>query len=176
MGNSSFIKHCEENDHEQKVIWAVGDATVLRFWATENHPGLTGLNPLIACVNNTLSIMPPEIRPKVVRQMRKVAGPKGLVFLSYWNGMKFREGLIHYYKKNPQLCGNFEIYAQDFDRRKLHTDTGYTSYWPLENEVELMVISYGVRPEHIVDIKVVGKGIFAIVQGIDDSNGNSPPA
>lgn len=111
--------------------------------------------------------MPPEIRPAVVRQMRKVAGSNGLVFLTYWNGRKFREGLVHYYKKNPQLCGSFDVAKQDFDRRKLLTDTGYTSYWPYENEVELMVISYGVRPADIIDIKVVGKGVFVIIKGIE---------
>jgi len=163
--NAKFIEHCKLNGGHG-VEYFVADATQLVHWQNENYDSLYDERLVIGCVNNTLSIMPPEIRPAVVRQMRKLAGSEGLVFLTYWNGRKFREGLVNYYKKNPSLCGNFDVATQDFDRRKLLTETGYTSYWPYENEVELMVISYGVRPQDIIDIKVVGKGIFVIVKGI----------
>jgi len=163
--NAKFIEHCKVNG-AHGVEYFVADATQLVHWQNETYDALYDERLVIGCVNNTLSIMPPEIRPAVVRQMRKLAGSEGLVFLTYWNGRKFREGLVNYYKKNPSLCGNFDIATQDFDRRKLLTETGYTSYWPYENEVELMVISYGVRPQDIIDIKVVGKGIFVIVKGI----------
>ena len=56
--------------------------------------------------------------------MRQVAGREGFVFLSYYNGEKFRQGLVDYYAKNPQLCGDFKLEAQDFQRRKLRTSTG----------------------------------------------------
>lgn len=163
--NEKFIEHCKVNS-QHGVEYFVADATQLVHWQNENYDDLYDERLVVGCVNNTLSIMPPEIRPAVVRQMRKIAGSDGLVFLTYWNGRKFREGLVHYYKKNPSLCGNFDIATQDFDRRKLLTETGYTSYWPLENEVELMVISYGVRPSDIIDIKSVGKGVFVILKGI----------
>jgi len=163
--NEKFIEHCKVNG-SHGVEYFVADATQLVHWQNEAYDALYDERLVIGCVNNTLSIMPPEIRPAVVRQMRKLAGSEGLVFLTYWNGRKFREGLVNYYKKNPSLCGTFDIATQDFDRRKLLTETGYTSYWPYENEVELMVISYGVRPQDIIDIKVVGKGIFVIVKGI----------
>jgi len=163
--NPKFIEHCKKQT-KYDVEYFVADATRLVEWQNQNYDELYDERMLVACVNNTLSIMPPEIRPAVVRQMRKVAGQNGLVFLTYWNGRKFREGLVHYYKKNPSLCGNFDIAKQDFERRKLLTETGYTSYWPYENEVELMVISYGVRPADIIDIKVVGKGVFVIIKGI----------
>lgn len=165
--NESFIQHCIEAG-EADVEYSVADATCLHKWQKKSHPELIEKRTLVTCVNNTLSIMPPEIRPTVVRQMRKVAGRDGFVFLTYWNGMKFREGLVNYYKKNLSLCGEFDIAVQDFDRRKLHTETGYSSHWPLENEVEIMVISYGVSPEDIIDIKVVGKGIFVIISGIEN--------
>jgi len=163
--NEKFVEHCKVNG-QFGVEYFVADATQLVNWQNEKYDALYDERLVIGCVNNTLSIMPPEIRPAVVRQMRKLAGSEGLVFLTYWNGRKFREGLVNYYKKNPSLCGNFDIATQDFDRRKLLTDTGYTSYWPLENEVELMVISYGVRPSDIIDIKSVGKGVFVILKGI----------
>jgi len=163
--NEKFIEHCKVNG-QHGVEYFVADATQLIKWQNKNHDALYDERLVIGCVNNTLSIMPPEIRPAVVRQMRKLAGSDGLVFLTYWNGRKFREGLVNYYKKNPSLCGKFDIATQDFDRRKLLTETGYTSYWPLENEVELMVISYGVRPSDIIDIKSVGKGVFVILKGI----------
>lgn len=167
--NEKFIEHCKVNG-QYEVEYFVADATRLVQWQNEAYDGLYDERLVIGCVNNTLSIMPPEIRPAVVQQMRKLAGSDGLVFLTYWNGRKFREGLVNYYKKNPSLCGNFDIATQDFDRRKLLTETGYTSYWPLENEVELMVISYGVRSSDIIDIKVVGKGVFVIIKGIARHN------
>jgi len=163
--NDKFIEHCKVNG-QYGVEYFVADATQLVHWQNDNYDALYDERLVIGCVNNTLSIMPPEIRPAVVQQMRKLAGSEGLVFLTYWNGRKFREGLVNYYKKNPNLCGSFDIATQDFDRRKLLTDTGYTSYWPFENEVELMVISYGVRPADIIDIKSVGKGVFVILKGI----------
>lgn len=123
---------------------------------------------LVVCVNNTLSIMPEEIRPKCVQQMRAVAGENGLVFLSYWNGRKFRDGLVNYYSINPQLCGEFDVAVQDFERRKLNTKTGYTSHWPLEHEVETMLRCYGVPIRDIIEVKTVGKGIFAILRGSPD--------
>jgi len=170
--NESFIQHCNDVG-KANVSYTVGDATQLNDWKNKTAPELNDMKTLVTCVNNTLSIMPPEIRPAVVYQMRKLAGKKGIIFLTYWNGMKFREGLVQFYKKNPDLCGHFDIAVQDFQRRKLHTETGYSSHWPLENEVELMVISYGVSPRDIIDIKVVGKGIFVIVSGLEDNNAQS---
>lgn len=161
--NPKFIKHCQKIS-SGRVAFHVADGTKLTAWST------IMLKPrerktLVCCVNNTLSIMPEEIRPRIVHQMRAVAGPDGLVFLSYWNGRKFRDGLMQYYRKNPQLCGDFEIAEQDFERRKLMTSTGYTSHWPLEYEVESMLRCYGVPIKDILEVKVVGNGIFATLRG-----------
>lgn len=163
--NPKFINHCKKAS-TSKVEYYVGDATKLRAWTAIMLPPKKR-KTLVVCVNNTLSIMPEEIRPKCVHQMRAVAGRDGLVFLSYWNGRKFRRGLVEYYGKNPQLCGKFEIAAQDFERRKLLTETGYTSHWPLEYEVESMLRCYGVPLRDILSVKTVGKGIFVILQGSD---------
>lgn len=163
--NPKFINHCKQAS-SGRVEYYVGDATKLRAWTA------IMLKPkerrtLVVCVNNTLSIMPEEIRPQCIHQMRAVAGPNGLVFISYWNGRKFRQGLVEYYKANPQLCGNFEVAVQDFERRKLKTEIGYTSHWPLEHEVETMLRCYGVPISDILEVKTVGKGIFAVLRGSD---------
>lgn len=168
--NPKFINHCKQAS-SGRVQYFVGDATKLRAWTAIMLPPKKR-NTLVVCVNNTLSIMPEEIRPKCVHQMRAVAGRDGLVFLSYWNGRKFRQGLVEYYSRNPQLCGEFEIAAQDFERRKLLTNTGYTSHWPLEYEVESMLRCYGVPLRDIIEVKTVGKGIFVVLRG-SDSYGQS---
>jgi len=161
--NPDFISHCKKHG-SNNVDYHVADATKLLAWTTIMLKPKKR-NSLVVCVNNTLSIMPEEIRPQCIRQMRVVAGKQGLVFLSYWNGSKFREGLVQYYQRNPQLCGNFNVGFQDFQRRKLLTETGYTSHWPLEHEVETMLRCYGVPIADILEVKVVGKGIFAILRG-----------
>lgn len=163
--NPAFIERCKEAG-KGGVQYHVADATKLEAWTTIMLPPRSR-RTLVLCVNNTLSIMPEEIRPRCVHQMRAVAGADGLVFLSYWNGRKFREGLLQFYKKNPQLCGNFEVAEQDFERRKLKTETGYTSHWPLEYEVENMLRCYGVPIKDILEVKTVGNGIFATMRGCD---------
>jgi len=169
--NPKFIKHCKENS-SKRVEYFVADATKLRAWSSIMLKPKTR-KTLVLCVNNTLSIMPEEIRPQCVHQMRAVAGRDGFVLLSYWNGRKFRQGLVEYYQKNPQLCGDFDIEVQDFERRKLKTKTGYTSHWPLEYEVESMLRCYGVPIQDILEVKVVGKGIFALLRGSAHMNGQA---
>jgi len=163
--NPEFIDHCKNaSQGKTSVQYFVADATKLEAWTSVMLPKRKRQS-LVCCVNNTLSIMPEEIRPACVHQMRTVAGRNGIVFLSYWNGAKFRQGLIHYYKKNPQLCGDFDLAAQDFDRRKLLTDSGYTSHWPYENEVEQMLRCYGIPVRDILEVKTVGKGVFCVLRG-----------
>lgn len=169
--NPKFIKHCKTHGLGG-VKYHIADATKLLAWSQ------IILKPkqrrsLVVCVNNTLSIMPEEIRPTVIHQMRQVAGRHGFVFLSYYNGQKFRQGLVDYYAKNLELCGNFRLEAQDFERRKLRTSTGYTSHWPLEHEVESMLRCCGIPVQDILEVKVVGRGIFAVVRGTAaDQDGN----
>jgi len=161
--NPKFVKHCKTNGLGG-VQYFVADATLLLAWSQIILPPKERRS-LVVCVNNTLSIMREEIRPTVVHQMRQVAGQDGFVFLSYYNGEKFRQGLVEYYAKNPQLCGTFKLEAQDFHGRNLRTSTGYTSHWPFEHEVESMLRCYGIPVQDILEVKVVGRGIFAVVRG-----------
>jgi len=169
--NPKFITHCKTHGLGS-VQYHIADATKLLAWS-QIMLAPKSRRSLVVCVNNTLSIMPEEIRPTVIHQMRQVAGREGFVFLSYYNGEKFRQGLVEYYAKNPQLCGDFKLEAQDFQRRKLRTSTGYTSHWPLEHEVESMLRCYGIPVSDILEVKVVGRGIFAVVRGTRaDADGN----
>jgi hypothetical protein len=46
--------------------------------------------PLMVCPNNTIMIMPEEIRDTVIEKMRVVAGIEGRIVITYWNGKMVR--------------------------------------------------------------------------------------
>lgn len=170
--NPEFIQYCSNKLEYApgNVDFEVANATKLAQWATTNQDlnSKAGRNFLI-CVNNTMSIMPEEIRHEVIREMQKVAGKDGIVLVTYWNGNYFRQGVEEYYAKNSQLCGNFDLEKQDYVNRKLLTDTGYTSHWPTVNEVHAMFVGYLDDENDIISIQENDKGVFALIKGISSN-------
>lgn len=164
--NSKFVEYCaSKEEYQGKSQYYVADATKLYDWA-KNIQVLMPANRLLFCVNNTMSIMPEAVRKNVVREMQLVAGPKGHVLITYWSGLFFKRGVKEYYGQNQQLCGTFDIDAQDYENRKLLTDTGYTSHWPYAYEVMQMYMGYVEDPRTILSIKQCDKGVFVLLKGV----------
>ena len=93
-------------------------------------------------VNNTIMIMPEEIRGVVCKSMMEVAGGDGRCLVTYWSGNCFERGIDQYYKKNPALCGPFDAVEDvNYETRTLTTPSGYMSQWLLPEEVAGFVSS-----------------------------------
>lgn len=143
--NKEFIDFCKELHPHEACEFVVADALKLEDWWKEAGHADRYSKPLVICVNNTLNIMPHELRGGVVDQMMAVAGNEGLCMVSYWNGNLFSHAVMNYYKKNPQLCGEFVVHQHvDWEKRMLITPTNYMTHWQTPLEVQSLLRSYDV--------------------------------
>merc|ERR1719284_935882 len=62
--NPEFVSYCANKKEYEGVNFAVANATELLDWI-ESVPQFKDLSTLVMCVNNTMSILPEEIRAKV---------------------------------------------------------------------------------------------------------------
>lgn len=140
--NPSFVEFCKATYATQNCEFHVVDALELLSWWKAEGLDKKFCRPLISCVNNTLNIMPDNLRSKVIEQMLCTAGPYGLCMATYWNGNFFSHAVLNYYKKNPQLCGDFDISEHvDWSKRSLLTPTNYSTVWHTPQEVEQLMHS-----------------------------------
>lgn len=73
--NDRFIDHCKQHHrHENLTFLELDVMNLATWWATKSNQYM---KPLVVCVNNTLNIMPEEIRGEAVEQMLAVAGQEG---------------------------------------------------------------------------------------------------
>mmetsp|Transcript_6873 Transcript_6873/g.16751 ORF Transcript_6873/g.16751 Transcript_6873/m.16751 type:complete len:618 (+) Transcript_6873:121-1974(+) len=143
--NKEFVDFCKKQHPHESCEFVVADALKLQEWWKEAGHAEKYRKPLVICVNNTLNIMPHELRGGVVDQMIAVAGSEGLCMVSYWNGYFFAHAVMNYYKKNAQLCGEFEVHKHvDWDKRILITPTNYMTHWQTPLEVQALLRSYDV--------------------------------
>mmetsp|Transcript_18496 Transcript_18496/g.40257 ORF Transcript_18496/g.40257 Transcript_18496/m.40257 type:complete len:622 (+) Transcript_18496:580-2445(+) len=149
--NKEFIDFCKTQHPHEACEFVVADALKLHdWWVAEGHSERFS-KPLVICVNNTLNIMPHELRGGVVDQMIAVAGAEGLCMVSYWNGNFFSHAVMNYYKKNPQLCGEFQVHKHvDWEKSTLLTPTNYSTHWQTPLEVQQLLRSYDVDVPVIV--------------------------
>lgn len=142
--NPDFIEHCRK--HYPKADFIETSVLDVETVFEERNYHKKFKKPLIMCCNNTLPILPEEIRSKVVSLMFKVAGADGKILITFWDGRFFPHAVLSYYKKNPQLCGDFEIEdSVDFEARHLETPSGYCSTWLLAKEVIRMMESFDIN-------------------------------
>lgn len=139
--NHKFIHHCKST-HEGCEFLVVDACFLNQWWKQYNHNGRFK-KPLVTCVNNTLNIMPEEIRGKVVDQLLAVAGNQGgRCLVTYWNGIFFSHAVMGYYKTNKDLCGPFDIKKHvDWEARKLLTPSGYSTHWMYAAEVQKLLLA-----------------------------------
>lgn len=87
--NPDFVSHCTsqyKDSNTSSVEFFVADAMKLDEWWTEMGFDKKYKAPLMVCPNNTIMIMPEEIRDTVIEKMRVVAGIEGRIVITYWNG------------------------------------------------------------------------------------------
>ena len=98
--NDDFINHCRTNYVSDGLEFHVADAMKLGEWWVKMGYDKKYKSPLMVCPNNTIMIMPEEIRDTVIEEMRVVAGIEGRIVITYWNGRMFAHGVMGYYRKN----------------------------------------------------------------------------
>jgi SAM-dependent methyltransferase len=87
--NPDFVSHCSstyKDSATSSVKFFVADAMKLDEWWASMGFDKKYKAPLMVCPNNTIMIMPEEIRDTVIEKMRVVAGIEGRIVITYWNG------------------------------------------------------------------------------------------
>jgi sarcosine/dimethylglycine N-methyltransferase len=189
--NPDFIQHCQgayKDSNTSKVEFFVADAMKLDEWWVSMGFDKKYKAPLMVCPNNTIMIMPEEIRDTVIEQMRVVAGIEGRIVITYWNGRMFAHGVMGYYRKNSDLCGTFDLTEDhvDWEAKKIETRTSYKSEWPTAEDVSRWMASLLIdveiaEPEQQDTLEVdhiaeVGMGVYLWLKGIspqDSSMGSA---
>lgn len=116
---------------------------------------------IIACVTNTLGIMPASIRQSVVDEMVKAMGVNGKLFLSVFNAEFFDQGVRDFYKKVPSLCGDIQDSDVNYSTHELRVaSTGYYTHWFTEAELVSLLQKAGLSEysikRHGVALMVTG--------------------
>jgi hypothetical protein len=168
--NQEFIDFCKEHDTPKRLgenKYIQGDACQLYDLLKEEFPktqqrGSRGVEfwddtRVVACVGNTIGIIPEELRPKVYEQMAEVAGNDGVVVMVYWNARCFGDACLNFYHANPKLCGPFEGESVDFKNTSLTTPMGYRTKWTGVEEARTLMEELGME---IISIREKGKGVF----------------
>jgi SAM-dependent methyltransferase len=168
--NQEFIDFCKEHDTPKRhggSKYIQGDACQLYDLLKEEFPktqqrGSRGVEfwddtRVVACVGNTIGIIPEELRPKVYEQMAEVAGNDGVLIMVYWNARWFGDACLNFYHANPKLCGPFEGESVDFKNTSLTTPMGYRTKWTGVEEARSLMEELGME---IISIREKGKGVF----------------
>jgi len=176
--NEDFISHCKHTYKDKDLEFHVADAMKLDEWWTSMGYDKKYKAPLMVCPNNTIMIMPEEIRDTVIEKMRVVAGLEGRIVVTYWNGRMFAHGVMGYYRKNSDLCGTFDLTDEhvDWENKKIETRTSYKSEWPTSSDVCRWMSSLHIdvrvaeaeqketlEVDHIAE---VGMGVYLWLKGV----------
>lgn len=186
--NPDFINHCKATYKGDNLEFHVADAMKLDEWWASMGYDKKYKAPLMVCPNNTIMIMPEEIRDTVIDQMRVVAGIEGRIVVTYWNGKMFAHGVMGFYRKNSDLCGTFDLTEEhvDWDSKKIETRTSYKSEWPTADDVArwmaALLIDVVITEPQIVEtpeidhVAEVGMGVYLWLKGISPENSSTGSA
>jgi len=168
--NKEFIDYCKEHTEERdakRVRYVEGDATRLNDLMREQfspiaQAGSRGVEfwddaRIVACVGNTIGIIPQDLRPQVYEQMAELAGKDGVLVMVYWNAKWFGDACLNFYHANPKLCGEFEGSGVDFKNTTLVTPMGYQTKWTSVDEARQVMEDLGLE---IISLREKGKGVF----------------
>lgn len=124
---------------------------------------------LVACVMNTMGILPDCIREQVVKEMIRTAKPGGAVVVGCWCAGSFAEGVERFYKRHPELCGTITDDMVDLESATLVNPDGpsgtYSSQWWTHERVKSLFPSTLRQRVTTVSVSV---GVFAILR-VDES-------
>mmetsp|Transcript_27923 Transcript_27923/g.57006 ORF Transcript_27923/g.57006 Transcript_27923/m.57006 type:complete len:576 (-) Transcript_27923:274-2001(-) len=188
--NPDFVTHCREayKSDTEHIEFHVADAMKLDEWWVSMGYDKKYKAPLLVCPNNTIMIMPEEIRDTVIDKMRVVAGLEGRIVVTFWNGRMFAHGVLGYYKKNSDLCGEFDLSKDhvDWESRKIETLSSYKSQWHTAEEVArwmssvlipVTIVEPELKETHEADhVAEYGMGVYLWLKGISPENSSSGSA
>jgi SAM-dependent methyltransferase len=170
--NKEFIDFCRKNDNPSKARYhryIQGDATQLQELLKTEFPQTGRIGSefwgdarVVACVGNTIGIIPEELRPQVYKQMADVAGPDGVVVMVYWNAAWFGDACQNFYHANPNLCGEFAGDSVDFKNTTLETPMKYKTKWTSTEEARALFEGMGME---IISLREKGKGVILAARG-----------
>ena len=94
---------------------------------------------IVMCLYNTLGVIPSDKRQKFIDNMKSIAGEKGLVILSAFNGDDF--GFVSPELYNPMMPMIKQIDQNSFDEtnKVFQNGLGFRSQWFTKNELKIML-------------------------------------
>jgi len=141
--NPTFVEHCQTVYKQPNLEFHVGDATkIVQWWMDMGYDKLYK-SPFLVCPNNTIMIMPREIRDEVICNMRSIASTEGRCLITFWNGRMFAHGVMGFYKKNSELCGEFDLSPRhiNWEEGSIETSTSYKSEWLKSEDIKVWMSS-----------------------------------
>jgi SAM-dependent methyltransferase len=108
---------------------------------------------------NTLGVMKPDIRPKVLANMVLAAGENGKVVVSVFSSDCFMEIAPTLYGSLKRITGNFDERAFDPEKKEFRTRT-YYSHWFSQNEIADMLERAGANDVKVTPINTTLKGFL----------------
>jgi SAM-dependent methyltransferase len=178
--NPHFIEYCNHEIPESRrgqERYIHGDACKLIDLMTEHFPKEEGLLwndvRVVACVGNTIGIIPQEMKMTVYNQMLDLAGEQGILLMSYWNARWFGDAVQNFYHANPQLCGAFQGGSIDLSTTTLTTPSGYRTHWTSVEEARQVMQDLGAE---IISIKDQGKGVLVAARRLPKEDQKFAPA
>jgi SAM-dependent methyltransferase len=177
--NPHFIQYCEESipkGMEARQRYIHGDACKLTEEMEKHFPKKEGLLwndvRVVACVGNTIGIIPQELKAKVYEEMLNLAGDDGIMIMAYWNARWFGDAVQNFYHANPQLCGPFSGESIDMSTCTLKTPSGYCTHWTSLEEAREVMEGLGVE---IISIRDQGKGVLVAARRLPKENASFKP-
>lgn len=159
--NEGFVQwseHAVPENLRAKARFLRGDACKLQQVVTENcGDWVVGAKKVVICTGNTLGIMPEDVRSKVLRQMKHIAGDDGVVIVGYWNAHSFGHAVQHFYAAHPELCGPLEGAEYDWKNATMRTKQGYRTKWTTAAEAKRLLELEGF---HVADVTETALGVL----------------
>merc|ERR1719201_1904822 len=170
--NLQFIEYCKKcipKGRETKQRYIHGDACILMDEMEKHFPKENGLLwddvRIVACVGNTIGIIPQELKSKVYEQMLDLAGEDGILIMAYWNAKWFGDAVQNFYHANPKLCGPFTGKDINLGTTTLQTPSGYRTHWTSMEEAREVMEGLGVE---IISIRDQGKGVLVAARRLPE--------
>ena len=150
---------------ENKIKFCCENAILLNESIKQKDLNFNDATIIVVCVLNTLGIIDPNERSEVIRQMIKLAGIEGKIFISVFNAESFQKNAFAIYKPITKMIGPIDE-KQFFDKNSpdVKSKTGYYSHWFKESEI-INLITDSLKntnyiPKQLTHIKVKDIGII----------------
>ena len=131
--------HKKNLNHERfsKIDFVKSDLTNSNLYKYFN---LNGTN-IVICSYNTLGVIPFDKRQKFVDNMKTIAGEKGLVILTTFNGDNFSFVAPKLYNSMMPMIRQIDDDSFDEKNRLFQNSLGFHSQWFTKNELKSMLNS-----------------------------------